>query len=109
MIGTLHHNGILGLSVGPRQAQCQIIGFAARIHKTNLGQGMGECCGQALGQLDNGGMEVAGIRVEGSDLLLDGLNDTSIPMSHVGDIVASVQVGTPLFVNQMASLSLSFE
>ena len=86
-------------------AQCQLIGLAARVHEVDHAERVGKQPRQSLGVVEDGAVQVARVGVQYSGLPGDGLGHVWVRVTHVRHVVDGVEMGTTGVVDQPRALA----
>jgi hypothetical protein len=98
VIGDVDGQNGLSACGGARQAQRQVVGFAARVDEKEDAERRGQRGSQPAGIVVDGVVQVAGVGVEHRHLALAGGDHGRVTVPDMGDVVDSVEVSPPLCV-----------
>ena len=91
MIGVLEDDDILASSVGARETQRKLVGFAAGVQEIADAEGQGQQAREAFRVTDDVVVQVARVRIEQRDLLLHRANDPGVAVPHKRHVVVHIQ------------------
>ena len=101
VIGGLQHDHVTLAGEGPRQAQRQFVGLAARVDEVTHAQRLWQKGGQLFGIAGDVIVQVARVGVEHAHLPLRRRHHARVVVSHVRHVVVRVQVLAALVVEQV--------
>ena len=101
MIRLAHGDDVPPASVGPGQPQREIDRLGAAVDEEHRVQRIGQQGGEALGELDDGAVMEAGVRVEQAPLPLDRVRQARVAMAKDRHVVEHVEVRPAVDVEQV--------
>ncbi len=98
MVGDIDHNRFLRSGISARQAQRQIVGFAAGTDEETDAQRVRQGGSQPVCIAQDVVVQIPGIGVQRRHLFLTGADNVGVPMSNMAYVVHHVQVRLPLLI-----------
>ena len=98
VIGVFEDDNVLTIGVGTSKAKGEFVGFAAGVEEVADSQWGGQKRGETFSVAEDVVVEIAGVGVEQSELLLGSGDYARVGMANEGDVIINVEVSSAIFV-----------
>ncbi len=105
VVGVLENQNLLGVGVGARQPQGEIVGLGSGADEETHAQGVGEGGAEPERILRQVVVEIAGVGVELGHLALTGGDHVRVAVTDMADVVDQIEVASTIGVEEILALA----